>query len=298
MSNQTESGAAIAKVIRDLRNGVITPLAEVEVDLRRQWQYIVRSCDQVVDVTKVYEQFTEDSKAVRLYEDHVFLPPWDDALIGYVNEYGNVHVAHVITSPADVVDRWVSDQHWIDWDAVEWVTTAVIYMGGYSTTRNRPVPTQGPLHGWAIASNKDGTIQDIRWIHLLPDEDMHMWDNMLICLLKTYDFLACSNVEVAEPHRKRATHRRIQREIGETKVTEIVVRPMSRYTKSGGDEGLGMRVGSVPLHTVRGHFVRYGPEYGRQLLFGKYAGRFWVPGHARGNDTAGIREHNYTLESE
>jgi hypothetical protein len=36
----------------------------------------------------------------------------------------------------------------------------------------------------------------------------------------------------------------------------------------------------APLTSVRGHFARYGVE-GRGLLFGKYAGKFWIPAHAR-----------------
>lgn len=41
---------------------------------------------------------------------------------------------------------------------------------------------------------------------------------------------------------------------------------------------------SAPVAIVRGHFAHYGPEYGRGLLFGKLAGRFWVSPHSRGTD--------------
>jgi hypothetical protein len=41
-------------------------------------------------------------------------------------------------------------------------------------------------------------------------------------------------------------------------------------------------VGVMPVHSCRGHFSEYGPEFGKGLLFGKYEGRFWVPPHMKG----------------
>jgi hypothetical protein len=71
--------------------------------------------------------------------------------------------------------------------------------------------------------------------------------------------------------------------------------PVGRTTRSARGEA----VGGTPVHLVRGHFARYGPQYGRGLLFGKHAGRFFVPAHARGERRAGLVEHSgYTIERE
>jgi hypothetical protein len=52
------------------------------------------------------------------------------------------------------------------------------------------------------------------------------------------------------------------------------------------------------FHGVRGSYHRYGPEYGRGLLFGKYAGRFWVPPHVRGSREAGEVVQTYIVGDE
>jgi hypothetical protein len=102
----------------------------------------------------------------------------------------------------------------------------------------------------------------------------------------------CVNVELMEPKRSRAESRRIER-MG-VRVSELHVRPISKsYRGKGGAEPLG----TVPIHSVRGHFATYGPEYGRKLLFGKYAGRYWIPAHARGNPAAGEVQQSYVMEA-
>jgi hypothetical protein len=55
-----------------------------------------------------------------------------------------------------------------------------------------------------------------------------------------------------------------------------------------------LKVG-VPLTSVVGHFARYGVD-GRGLLFGKYAGRFWIPQHARGKKELGVNVNDYDLK--
>lgn len=47
------------------------------------------------------------------------------------------------------------------------------------------------------------------------------------------------------------------------------------------------------LHICRGHFAEYGDE---RPLFGKYAGRFWVPQHTRGTPGRGVVLKDYEVE--
>lgn len=98
----------------------------------------------------------------------------------------------------------------------------------------------------------------------------------------------CRNVELVEPKRPRPVIRRLAR-LGVT-VKTINVFPVGRSSRSEKEPGAG-----VPLTSVRGHFARYGPEYGRGLLFGKLAGRFWIAQHARGDSELGKTEADYKI---
>jgi hypothetical protein len=59
-------------------------------------------------------------------------------------------------------------------------------------------------------------------------------------------------------------------------------------------EGRSGEVGlAKALHICRGHFANYGED---KPLFGKYAGRFWVPDHVRGRAEAGEVVKNYSAD--
>jgi len=60
-------------------------------------------------------------------------------------------------------------------------------------------------------------------------------------------------------------------------VQAIVVRSPGKRT-AGGMRAVG--AGDTPLTSVRGHFAHYGPAYDRGLLFGRLAGKFWIPARA------------------
>lgn len=52
-------------------------------------------------------------------------------------------------------------------------------------------------------------------------------------------------------------------------------------------------VAETPLHGVRRHCRRYGPKYGKGLLFGKYEGMFWIAPHTRGKAEVGEIQKDY-----
>lgn len=60
-------------------------------------------------------------------------------------------------------------------------------------------------------------------------------------------------------------------------------------------DSVGVDIGSMPRHVCRGHFAEYGPEFGKGLLFGKYAGRFYIPPHLKGKEENGIVEKDYVV---
>jgi hypothetical protein len=115
-----------------------------------------------------------------------------------------------------------------------------------------------------------------------------------LVVLGDLNFLSCRNVDVAEPVRPRPERRRIART--GTRIHEIIVRPAGSSTRSRGNTGIP--VGAVPLTSVRGHFAHYGPDYGKGLLFGRHAGRFWIPAHIRGTAEVGEDIHTYRLQPE
>jgi hypothetical protein len=294
------SADSIAKVVSDLRNDRIEWADDKAEYLRGTWHIVFNEFElPVIDATKVFGQMNE--QRIDAYEDHLLFPVWNDALVCYVNRFGNVNVLLVMVSEEHET-MWTraeyqsdADDHVIEWKRVKWLYNITLWIGGWSETNHRHMPTRGPVHAWVIPVYEDGTIADIRWIHIMEDVDKDIWTNSLFVALQTYNFMNCVNVEIAEPHRDRMERKRIRRLLGETEVTEIRVRPISK-TRTG--EHYDHRDFLVPLHAVRGHFARYGPEYGRKLLFGKYAGRFWIQPHVRGTESLGTREHKYNIEPE
>jgi hypothetical protein len=102
---------------------------------------------------------------------------------------------------------------------------------------------------------------------------------------------AVSNVEVAEPARPFPVRQRIRKH--RVQVQTIVVRPPGKRRASAGQTAARpMDALDEELVSVRGSFARYGVEGRQGLLFGKYAGKFWRPAHARGaGEPAGPRSY-------
>lgn len=289
----------LAKVVQDLRAGrtqvpdkrvwlpdrpeinVVQRLEELrKIDIDRS------RISVVIDAQRFYEQIT--TKATSVY-DHNMMPVWENAIVAYENEWGNINVACVVMyphDPGDPRDRWESDNP-VEWARVAYVYFISAYAGGRAGAGTGgpsiPVPTQGPMFLWRVAVYGDGTVADINWQNVLAFEENELFDNLMLCVLKAYDLGNCVNVELAVPTRPRSERRRIER-TGVT-VSEIHVRSISKTYRH--DKGPVLNPG-VPLSSVRGHHAHYGPKYDRKLLFGKYEGRFWIPQHARGSEELGV----------
>lgn len=70
----------------------------------------------------------------------------------------------------------------------------------------------------------------------------------------------------------------------------LVVRPPGARADAPAQE-----IGVMPRHVCRGHFAEYGPDFNKGLLFGKYAGRFYVPPHLKGDAKNGTVEKDYAV---
>jgi hypothetical protein len=294
-----ESAERIAKVVNDLKTGRYNLLSKSGEALKDSLEALLYLLEQspVIDATMIYRNLVANKKPIDVYGDHVMFPPWRSAVVSYVNEHGNVICMLLLASETHEIDsrnpalaRWETDNE-VDWERVEWVYLVNVWCGGHTAT-GEAVVTTGPLHMWEIAVYPDGEMADFHWVQLSPDVPMEQWDMAGWVVLGTINFMNCVNVELVEPVRPRAVRRRMER--SGVRVTEIHVRPISKsYRGTGGGTSAG-----VPLHSVRGHFARYGPKYDRALLFGKYEGRYWIPAHARGSSEYGSTEQTYVIETE
>lgn len=309
----------IANVIADIRQGrAQNILAAAEA---HNWPGVIKGAGKVVweealmrarldqpviDATPLYEELKAPGK-VRLYEDFPsVMSPWENATICFVNDYGNV-VALQITAvpwPSMGMDKWrATTINEVDWDRVKWFVETFIWVGHRS--EGKPIPTVGPLHMFQMAIYEDGSPADLHYVALMPRsrEDADNWEQAQVkydrdwemsqvVLLSALNFLNCKNVEIVEPVRERHLRKRIAR-TGVT-VQHITVRPISGRHHSRRDAGQEL-AGAQPLTHVRGHFAHYGPQYNKGLLFGKFAGKYWIPQFARGaGDDPG--QPHYTLK--
>jgi hypothetical protein len=106
-------------------------------------------------------------------------------------------------------------------------------------------------------------------------------------------FLHAKNVEIVEPdqirRRRVPRERKYERRFHQLKVNAIG--EQKRHRGEGKSTGI-----EQSLHIVRGHFREYGPEFDKGLLFGKYAGRYWVASHFKGSSEVGQVDKEYKVE--
>lgn len=296
----------IAEVVADIRAGRVNhPAAFDSAGARTSRKYLVRAQlpQPVVDCTAIYDAYIKNDKGVSLYDDHPsIVPPWTESLLCFVNQHGNVTALQVNRSDWDGTTPDPKDwytQNEVDWDRVRWIAETAIWVGGRSGD-GRYMPPSGPCHLLRHAINDDGSVADINWVALmhkrgvraesreLGDPNTEAWDTATVMVGSILNFLGASNVEVAEPLRPRPFRRRLAR-TGVT-VQAIVVRPPGKR-RAASSAPRPIEAGEQVFSPVRGHWARYGPKYDRGLLFGKYAGKFWISAFARGQGEAEPRDY-------
>jgi hypothetical protein len=205
----------------------------------------------------------------------VVAPPWPLAVIGIVTPSGAGGLTVLMAEP--VASTPTGESRGWDVGVVAWAF---------------PPPGQAlrqqvsPLAEAAFLVNADGTVGDFQH----PDSaDPHVVASTLLDALYVLNLCNCSNVEVMEPTgRPRAQRRRLER-IGVC-VQEIHIRPPGSGRRAVPRRLADVLAVSGGAAAVRGHFATYGAE-GRGLLFGRYAGRFWIPPHVRGAGEAAPRTY-------
>lgn len=116
----------------------------------------------------------------------------------------------------------------------------------------------------------------------------------LVNFLETILVLSCKNVSLqphqTDPKQARIAAKRHGGSPDDYRYHTLVVRPPGAKSNTPPQD-----IGTMPRHMCRGHFSEYGPEFGKGLLFGKYAGRFYIPPHLKGNADNGTVEKDYKI---
>jgi hypothetical protein len=277
----------------------------------------------LVDVTSVYLQ-VKNAEALRAYEDNPCIsPPWSVSTFGYCHEAtGNPIMLCVSTldrvglsdsstptfegheifgaplwNDMNVTGVWEPAEP-VEWDRVRWILNVLSMGSAFREDRQGNqtyIGMAGPLFMWRIAIYEDGAPADIHWVHLSDQRfAREAFDIELHTVLRTLNYLNCANVEAVEVELDRPARRRLDR-AGGVRAREVQVFPAGSK-RGGGRKGEPLDV--MPFHGVRGHFARYGPLYGKGLLFGKHAGRFYIPQHMRGNRDNGEIIQTYKVHAE
>lgn len=109
-------------------------------------------------------------------------------------------------------------------------------------------------------------------------------------------FIGCKNIDLQSHDNDPKQVRRAIKRHGGTRDSyryhTLVVRPAGSKPGTPGQD-----IGIMPRHVCRGHFAEYGPEFNKGLLFGKYAGRFYVPPHMKGKNENGTVEKDYMVSA-
>lgn len=314
--SQRPSAEAIADVVADLREGRIKSPPQLKDDaslLALTQAVAMLGTETVVDASAVYEQLAAEQRELNLYDDHpTCAPPWTTGCICYRNQHGNVLVMAMVAKDrpaAERVQAWEpdpEDDKTIEWDRVRWTIEVPMFLGGASGD-GRVLGTIGPAHMWRLAVYEDAQLADVRWIHLIQDYPMDLWDMAMWTLLGTLNFMGCRNVVLVDAPRSRQSRRRLERagtpvtvqELGVMEST-IKVTPTGRASRSA--KGAGVPV-AVPLGKVRGHFHHYGNccpgrHEPKGLYFGRGEGRYWIRPRAVGSPDLGVRRQTYQLKPE
>lgn len=286
------SAVAIARVVEDVLAGRLAPMPPQRA-AAASFLLAETKDPAVVDVSAISQEMDDRPREIMPYEDHPCIaPPWPAAAICYQNRFGNV-IAMLSAAAQRPDEGWPEGGPWEtgnieDWAAVRWRITTGVFVGGWSSTNGRAIQTTGPTRLWRYAVGEQGEPLDLNWVEVdrrFPGERIAKEQLVHLAAL---NFLACTNVTITEPSRPRAERRRIER-------TGIRVHELRVYPSGASSTGRGTPGAGSPLTSVRGSFHHYGPAYGKGLLFGRLAGRFWVPAHARGDRTRGEVHKTYTL---
>lgn len=130
------------------------------------------------------------------------------------------------------------------------------------------------------------------------DEPTLWFFRRLAPFLQGISFMHCKNVRIEknEASDKQQKKRKKNMRAALTKYFTVGIEPFKEKINKASVNADPNDETTVPLTIARGHYAEYGPEFDKGLLFGKIAGRFWVPFHVRGNVKNGVRKKDYEVK--
>jgi hypothetical protein len=177
------------------------------------------------------------------------------------------------------------------------------YTGGVGTWTDCGVGIALDPDG-TITRSPDGQFLGIKaYISLRDDEGEDIRDALRTALYESAftalfacSLLHCKNVTEQERRLPRQQARARERKQLEPLLWKTLkVSPIRRTPTSAVHAHARAHV--KRSHLCRGHFAEYGPKYGKGLLFGKHAGRFWVPPVVKGSPEAGQVDKTYNVKT-
>lgn len=300
------------RVTDQIRNGA---LKDLRPKLRTGFELLADEA-VVVDVTNVYESVRTIAEPKGLYDLPCAAPPYPIMTCEYRQRNGQqMCIAAMSDDGPFTLDGetigeisgengyrstdtlWISDnQPDADaWARTRWLWSLYLF-GGMSGK------VVGPMTRVRAALDEWGQLRDVEYCVYVKNVDHGtMIQNPFVVFMTAINFMQCANIHTVyhEPDDKLARkHRRKGRAPkGLRGWHTIELKP-----------GPGQRERSGPTdfsaltahHTVHACFHHYGDccpgaHAPKGLFFGKHTGRYWVPGHARGNRGAGQIDKDYKL---
>lgn len=197
----------------------------------------------------------------------------------------------------------------------EWATCTqgMTVWGPFLPWPQEPGAVIGPWGAWAIGLDDEGRplFYDDQYIEVFgvgqqvtdamerntgknADQGKLPVQIATLMALRTFQFANCQNVDLVEvePRLSRQQRRHHER-TGEPVNTwhELRIGAIGGQRATG---PAGPSQGLVRQHICRGHFATYTEE---RKLFGKYAGRFWIPATVKGNPARGRADKGYVVEA-
>jgi hypothetical protein len=132
--------------------------------------------------------------------------------------------------------------------------------------------------------------RDGKLIEMDRDRTAHL-ANFMDAVYRFTSFLSCKNITYEQKH-PPAKLQKSRAKKGKPPLSSYYVLKLKPTTTKRDYEAKNLWTNRV--HLCRGHVREYTEE---RPLFGKYAGRFWIPPHARGDRKQGVIHKDYQLET-
>lgn len=260
---------------------------------RDAWRHLQEERVVMVDISNINTFMEAETKALPL-EEIPSIPAWDwtwmECHVPGRAARGAVLVAPISGAPASDDSR---------------VMTRFAYVV-FAQGKGATYPDFVPCYSWR-SFDRDGVAlygEDLSMTQLLvtPEaKDHEGYIEMMLDItswmsdlaMYAFAFTHCKNVAMEEHLPKRHEQRAAKRNgLPILKYRQIVINP-DKPTFGSRAMATSNPENRRSLHIARGHFAHYTED---RKLFGKHAGRFWIPTHVRGSADVGTVVSSYRVD--